>query len=255
MKKLEKKIMKEMDLDCRSHGIKIIYRSPHSVFSDRIVFTPIEIKGDKHVRIMFDRIDSTPQLKAAKLYISVEPRTELGGEDVQQTILEGGGGEELQSLHADGHPTLTPCTIVGGYTLPCHETPTPMDVYGSSYEQECIQSLGGEDKGDVDYGRDEYEEMIGRDDFHEYVDHYENVDNIHNDVVDDHDDDATEFHDDIGDHIGVQNVTNAIPTYEVHALSFHANTWDNIVDPSNVEIPFASSWVWGINFSKGFAAT
>ena len=60
LKKLEKKIMKEMDLDCRSHGIKIIYRSPHSVFSDRIVFTPIEIKGDKHVRFMFDKIDSTP---------------------------------------------------------------------------------------------------------------------------------------------------------------------------------------------------
>ena len=93
--------------------------------------------------------------------------------------------------------------------------------------------------------------MIGRDDFHEYVNHYENVDNVHNDVVDDHDDDAMEFHDDIGDHIGVQNVTNIVPTYEVHAPSFHANTWDNVVDPSNIEILFASSWVRGMNFSKG----
>ena len=109
-------------------------RSPHAIFSDRIVFTPIEIKGDKHVRIMFDRIDSMPQLKAAKLYIRVEPHTELGGEDVQQTILEGGGGEELQLLHVDGHLTLTLCTTVGGYTLPCHETLTPMDVCGSSYQ-------------------------------------------------------------------------------------------------------------------------
>ena len=83
MKKLKKKIMKELNLDCRSHEIKIIYRSPHAVFSDRIVFTPIEIKGDKHVRIMFDRTNSTLQLKAAELYISVEPHTELGGEDVQ----------------------------------------------------------------------------------------------------------------------------------------------------------------------------
>ena len=116
-------------------------RSPHAIFSDRIVFTPIEIKGDKHVRIMFDRIDSMPQLKAAKLYIRVEPHTELGGEDVQQTILEGGGGEELQLLHVDGHLTLTLCTTVGGYTLPCHETPTPMDVCGSSY-----QPLGGKTK-------------------------------------------------------------------------------------------------------------
>ena len=103
MKKLKKQIMKELDLDRWSHDIKIIYRSSHAIFSDRIVFTPIEIKGDKHVRIMFDRIDSTPQLKAVELYISVEPRTKLGGEDVQQTILEGGRREELQLLHADEH--------------------------------------------------------------------------------------------------------------------------------------------------------
>ena len=106
----------------------------------------------------------------------MEPRTKVSGEDVQQTTLEGGGGEELELLHADGHPTLTPCTTIGGYTLPCHETPTPMEVCESRYQQECIQSLGEEDEGNVDHGRDEYEEMIGRDDFHEYVDHYENAD-------------------------------------------------------------------------------
>ena len=60
MKKLKKKIMKELDLDRQFHDIKIIYHAPHAVFSDRIVFTPIEIKGDKHVKIMFDKINSTP---------------------------------------------------------------------------------------------------------------------------------------------------------------------------------------------------
>ena len=162
LKKLKKKIMKELDLNRQSHDIKIIYCSPHAVFRDRIVFTPIEIKGDKHVRIMFDRIDSTPQLKVAELYISVESRTELGGEDVQQTIFGGGGGEELQSSHADGHPTLTPCTTVGGYTLPCHETPTPKGVCGSSYQKECIQYLGGEDEGNVDHGRDDWKRQLPR---------------------------------------------------------------------------------------------
>ena len=84
--------------------------------------------------------------------------------------MEGGGWEELQSLYADGHPTLHPCTTIGGYTLPCHETPTPMEVCKSNYQQDCIQSLGGgggEDEDDVDHGRDEYEVMIGRDDFHD----------------------------------------------------------------------------------------
>ena len=50
--------------------------------------------------------------------------------------------------------------------------------------------------------------------------------------MDDHDDDAIEFQDDIGDGIVVQP---AVVTYEAHGPSFHANTWDNIVDPSNVQ--------------------
>ena len=121
-------------MDRQLHDIEIIYRAPHTVFSDCIVFTPIEIKGDKHVKIIFDKINSTPQLKAAELYISIEPRIEVGGEDVQQTTLEGGDGEEFQSLHVDSHPTLIPCTTGGVYTLPCQETPTPMEVCGSSYQ-------------------------------------------------------------------------------------------------------------------------
>ena len=197
--------MKRLDFDYWFHDIKIKYHAPHAIFNDCIIFTPIEIKGDKHVKIFFDRINSMPQLKAVELYISVEPHTEVGDEDVQQKTLEGGGGEELQSLHTDGHPSLTPCTIVGGYTLSCHETPTPIEVCGSrsSYQHEYIQSLMVEDKVDVDHGRDEYEEMIERDDFHQYVDHYENVDNVHNDAVDDDDDHAMEFHDDddVGDNI------------------------------------------------------
>ena len=130
LKKLKKKIMKELDLDRWLHDIKIIYRVLHAVFNNRIVFTPIEIKGDKHVKIMFDRINSTPQLKAVELYISVEPRIEVGSENVQQTTLEGGGGKEFQSLHTDSYLILTPCTTVGGYTPPCQETPTPMEVCG-----------------------------------------------------------------------------------------------------------------------------
>ena len=61
LKKLKKKIMKELDLDRRLHDIKIIYRFPHAVFNDRIVFTSIKIKRDKYVKIMFDRINSTPR--------------------------------------------------------------------------------------------------------------------------------------------------------------------------------------------------
>ena len=67
LKKLKKKIMKELDLDRQFHDITIIYRAPYAVFSDRIVFMPIEIKGEKHVKIMFDRINSMPQLKTVEI--------------------------------------------------------------------------------------------------------------------------------------------------------------------------------------------
>ena len=75
--------------------------------------------------------------------------------------------------------------------------------------------------------------------------------------MDDDDDHAMEFHDDddVGDNICVQHVMNTVLTYGAHGPSFHANIWDNIVDPLNVEIPFSSSWMRGMNFSKGFAAT
>ena len=46
LRKLKKKIMKELNLDRRLHDIKIIYRTPHAMFSDHIVFTPIEIIGN-----------------------------------------------------------------------------------------------------------------------------------------------------------------------------------------------------------------
>ena len=35
--------------------------------------------------------------------------------------------------------------------------------------------------------------------------------------------------------IRVQHVTNATPIYESLALSFYANTWENIVDPKVVQ--------------------
>ena len=51
--------------------------------------------------------------------------------------------------------------------------------------------------------------------------------------------------------ISVQNIMNTIPAYTPPALSFSANTWENMVDPSNIEIPFVSTWREGMNLCKG----
>ena len=50
--------------------------------------------------------------------------------------------------------------------------------------------------------------------------------------------------------ISVQNITNTIPAYTPPALSFSANTWENMVDPSHIEIPFVSTWREGMNLCK-----
>ena len=52
--------------------------------------------------------------------------------------------------------------------------------------------------------------------------------------------------------ISVQNITNTIPAYAPPALSFSANTWKNMVDPSNIKIPFVSTWREEMNLCKGF---
>ena len=46
-------------------------------------------------------------------------------------------------------------------------------------------------------------------------------------------------------------MTNIIPAYKPLALSFSANTWANMVDPSNIEISFVSTWREGMNLCKG----
>ena len=51
--------------------------------------------------------------------------------------------------------------------------------------------------------------------------------------------------------ISVQNITNTILAYAPPALSFSANTWENMVDPSHIEMPFMSTWREGMNLCKG----
>ena len=43
---------------------------------------------------------------------------------------------------------------------------------------------------------------------------------------------------------------NTIPDYALPALSFSANTWENMVDPSHTFMPFVSTWREGLNLCK-----
>ena len=83
---------------------------------------------------------------------------------------------------------------------------------------------------------DEYEERIERGDFENDVDDHEVIPNFEEENMVDCDEG------DVDDDIGVQHVTNTTTAYTPLALSFYANTWENMVDPSCLQIPFVSTW-------------
>ncbi|XP_065635921.1 uncharacterized protein LOC136070225 [Quercus suber] len=62
-----------------------------------------------------------------------------------------------------------------------------------------------------------------------------------------------EYHDEgaADDDIGIQHETNTTTGYKPPADSFYANTWENMVDPSHLQIPFVSTWEDGMHFCKG----
>ena len=62
-----------------------------------------------------------------------------------------------------------------------------------------------------------------------------------------------EYHDegDADDDIVIQHDTNTTTAYTPPVESFYLNTWENMVDPSRLQIPFVSTWEDGMHFSKG----
>ena len=62
-----------------------------------------------------------------------------------------------------------------------------------------------------------------------------------------------EYHDesDANDDIGVQHDTNTTIGYRPPTDSFYPNTWEDMVDPSCLQIPFVATWEDGMHFCKG----
>ena len=79
--------MDELNLNPAWYDIKIIYRYPQEVLHEWINYGYMPIKEDKHVKMMFNRIQKMPQVNAAELYISSEPLSEVDTEMVQQTTM------------------------------------------------------------------------------------------------------------------------------------------------------------------------
>ena len=55
------------------------------------------IEADKHVKIIFDKLERIPKVSGIELYIQLEPCAEVGIEKIQQTTRSEEHTSELQS--------------------------------------------------------------------------------------------------------------------------------------------------------------
>ena len=77
--------MEELCANPAVHNIQITYRMPHEVLKHQINYKYMVIETDKHVKIMFDELERIPEVNGIELYIQLQPRAEVGIEEIQQT--------------------------------------------------------------------------------------------------------------------------------------------------------------------------
>ena len=76
-------IMEDLRVGLVLYDIKITFCFPHEVLHQCISYRYMAIEEDKHVNIMFDRMEKMAHVNVIELYISVGPHAEVGGKEVQ----------------------------------------------------------------------------------------------------------------------------------------------------------------------------
>ena len=82
---LKVKIMKELQVNPALHDIHITFRSPHEVLNQYINYRHMVITEDKHVKFMFSKMQKWEKVANFELYVTLEPRVEVGIEEIVQT--------------------------------------------------------------------------------------------------------------------------------------------------------------------------
>ncbi|XP_075649757.1 uncharacterized protein LOC142620242 [Castanea sativa] len=230
---LKRKIMHSLNLNPAWYDIKIIYRYPQEVLHERINYGYMTIKEDKHVKMMFNRIQKMPQVNAAELYVSSEPLVEVDTEVVQQTTTA------LQFTALDDGCTTMRGYTMGGYMLPSQDhvasTGEPLHPQETHLEEEDEDEDHAANDGENIDDVDEYEKRIERGDFENDMDDHEVVPNFEEENM--------EYHDegDADDDIGIQHDTNTTIAYRPPADSFFANTWENMEAVKRALIIYAAN--------------
>ena len=160
------------------------------------------IKEDKHVKMMFNKIQKMPQVNAVELYVSLEASVDKTAEVVQQTTTA------LQFTALDDECTTMGGYAMGGYAMGGYTLPSQDYVANTGetlYSQETHLEEEDEDEnedhaanaGENIYDMNQYGERIEQGDFENDVDEHEVVPNFEEENMEYHNEgDADD--DDIG---------------------------------------------------------
>ena len=217
-------VMEELCANPAVHNVQITYRMTYEVLQHQINYKYMAIETDKHVKIMFDKLERIPAVNGIELYIQLESRAEVGIEEIQQTTIS------LQVIVPDAQYEYSTHVEDDVHADDDDDNDDDDESDDDDYVDETTV-INGEDFVD----RDEFEERIERGDFGGFE----------RDIDEDETLDGSEP--DADNVISVQNITDIIPAYAPPALSFSINTWENMVDLSNIKIPFVSTWREGMN--------
>ena len=77
-------VMEELCGNLVVHNIQITYCMPHEVLKNQINYKYMAIETNKHVKMMFDKLERIPEVNGIELYIQLEPRVEVDIEEIQQ---------------------------------------------------------------------------------------------------------------------------------------------------------------------------
>ena len=71
-------VMEDLCANPVVHNIQITYRMPQEVLKHQINYKYLAIETDKHVKIMFDKLEGLPIGNGIELYIQLEQHAEVG---------------------------------------------------------------------------------------------------------------------------------------------------------------------------------
>ena len=82
---LKIKIMEELQMNPVLHDIHITFHFLHEVLNQCIYYKYMVITKDKHVKIMFSKMQKWEQVANFELYVTLEPCEKVGVEEFVQT--------------------------------------------------------------------------------------------------------------------------------------------------------------------------